>query len=557
MEEILEVTRKIREEKETIEFTEEVNSLNTKEDSRFMTINETRFVIKALNNKKSAGMDGLSNFILRKLPEIFWGLSTVVMNNCIANQYFPSSWKQAVIIPLPKTTKAEETKDFRPISMLSNWGKILEVAIIDRMTNDDGNIEGVPDFQFGYKKGHSAVHAVDLLYEEANNAWRRGMSMGVCSIDISKAFDSVWAEGLIYKVQKVVKEPTIVGLISSFMTGRRIKVRVGESVSEETQQQRGVPQGSKLGPILYCIYTADIVFKRDEKNGPITYADDTLKWVKSRGAKEIKQTIEAEMQSVVMQMGQWGIKVNGNKTKFLTMARFPQVDQNIRTKGITIDGKNAEICDQIKYLGNWINSEMTSKDSIDAAVRKGNMAFSMVGHLMRNQGLSKKVKALMYTMLVRPTMTYGTSGWNAAVDIDYRKLLLKERRFLRTITGLYRRDDGRHYPNNRLYEEIGLKDNIQQNIEKLKARYEEKKKRHPNEWFRSRMETLQKERDDYIARNKDYWETERMLKEQHKNEKIAASIAADKRGWKETFIEMADERNLVLVICGRRNKKGG
>lgn len=176
---------------------------------------------------------------------------------------------------------------------------------------------------------------------------------------------------------------------------------------------------------------------------------------------------------------------------------------------------------------------------------------------MRNQGLSKKVKALMYTMLVRPTMTYGTSGWNAAVDIDYHKLLMKERKFLRTITGLYRRDDGRHYPNNRLYEEIGLRDNIQQNIEKLKARYEEKKKRHPNEWFRSRMETLQKERDNYMARNEDYWETEKMLKEQHKNEKLAASIAADKRGWKETFIEMADERNLVLVICGRRNKKGG
>lgn len=151
-------------------------------------------------------MDVLSNFILRKMPEVLWGISKVVINNCIAKHYFPSCWKQAAIILLPKTT-AEAPKDFWPISMLSKWGKILEVAIIDRMKDENGNIEGVPDYQFGNQKGHSAVHAVDLMYKESNNAWRRGMSMGLCSIDISKAFDSVWADGLIYKVHKFVTAP--------------------------------------------------------------------------------------------------------------------------------------------------------------------------------------------------------------------------------------------------------------------------------------------------------------------------------------------------------------
>lgn len=56
---------------------------------------------------------------------------------------------------------------------------------------------------------------------------------------------------------------------------------------------------------------------------------------------------------------------------------------------------------------------MTSRDSIDAAIRKGNMAFSMVSHLIRNEGLSVEVKSMMYKQLISPTMTYGTSVWNA------------------------------------------------------------------------------------------------------------------------------------------------
>lgn len=95
--------------------------------------------------------------------------------------------------------------------------------------------------------------------------------------------------------------------------------------------------------------------------------------------------------------------MNGDKTKLLVLSNSVALDEKVSYEQVIIDGKVAQHVYKTKYLGNWINSWGTAKDSIDAAVKKGNIAFSMVGHLLRNKGLSIKVKATMYRVLIRPT----------------------------------------------------------------------------------------------------------------------------------------------------------
>lgn len=332
----------------SISFQEGKNALTQGEGEREVLTNlhEVMAIKARLNNKKSAGEDGLTNFILRKLPVIFWTYTTIIFNNCLRRNYFPKPWKKAVIIPLPKVSKAESPKDFRPISMLSNWGKVYEDVLISRMKNEDGLVERIPEHQFGFKVGHSAVNAVEVMNAEINEARRKRWMTGVISLDITKAFDGVWKEGLIYKVSELKLEKNVVGVIASFMNDRKAKVKVGEEVSREFRVERGVPQGSKMGPLLYNVYTRDIGVENTENSGMEQFADDTMLWAAGRNGVTIKAKLVMNMKRLIDQMKNWGIQVNKSKTNFIMIKNGgkPQnrAVQNIKESGIIIEGEKIE-----------------------------------------------------------------------------------------------------------------------------------------------------------------------------------------------------------------------
>lgn len=118
-EEIERVYEEVRNAKSGICFDTNNTALSPKEEVMTGTA-EIEEIRKKINTKKSSGNDGISNHILRKMPKYFWDCTTVTVKNCMANGYFPNSWKEAIIIPIPETTKAESPNDYRPISLLSN-----------------------------------------------------------------------------------------------------------------------------------------------------------------------------------------------------------------------------------------------------------------------------------------------------------------------------------------------------------------------------------------------------------------------------------------------------
>lgn len=367
------------------------------------------FIRRLINNKKSSGSDGLTNHVIRKLPKIFWDCTVILFNNCLVNGYFPKKWKNAIIIPIPKTGKAETANDYRPISLLSNWRKCLEDVILSRLRNDEDEVVGVPGQQFAYKKGHSAVNAVDLLGAEIEEGKRKRMTTVVIALDITKAFDSVWKKGLVYKIYYLPIEAEIKSIIADFMNERTARVQVGKEVSTEFKIERGVPQGSKLGPILYNIYTGDFKIQITEKQGMINFADDSLLWASERNEDTAVRRPETNFGELARQMESWGIEVNRKKTKCVIIKGGKKKSYKSRKIKLIMKGE-VEVIENdknIKYLGQTINEFGNCKDSVANATSKGGMAYGMLRWLLKNKQMNMKVKKLMYTQLIRPTMEYG------------------------------------------------------------------------------------------------------------------------------------------------------
>ena len=162
---------------------------------------DTIEIISSLKTKKASGADNISNYVLKNLPKTAISLLTKIFSACFKISYFPDAWKIAKIIAIPKPGKdGAIPTNYRPISLISNIGKILEKLILDRLNSFEESHKIFIPQQFGFRSGHSTVQQILRITEFASFNFNRNRSTGLALLDLEKAFDSVWHDGLIFKL---------------------------------------------------------------------------------------------------------------------------------------------------------------------------------------------------------------------------------------------------------------------------------------------------------------------------------------------------------------------
>lgn len=128
---------------------------------------------------------------------------SVIFTDCIKAGYFPIVFKKAIVIPIPKPGKDPSlTSSYRPISLLSNLGKLLEKIILRRLNTFFNENQLISKHQFGFRKEHSTIHEIKRNTDTIRSNKTRKQSTGIMLMDIEKAFDTVWHDGLIHKLLK-------------------------------------------------------------------------------------------------------------------------------------------------------------------------------------------------------------------------------------------------------------------------------------------------------------------------------------------------------------------
>jgi hypothetical protein len=247
--------------------------------------------VLAMPKNKSPGPDKINIRILGPL--------THIINSSLLTGVFPKEWKLSEVTPLHKDGDNEVASNNRPISLLEIMSKVCERVALDQFSSYLTTNHRLSPHQRGNRKAHYTETLNILVSDTMLEAIDKKNVTAVVLLDMSKAFDSVSHPILLHKLKCVGASSQAVGWFKSYLSGRRQYVRIGSTVSSVLPLSHGVPQGTILSPLLFCIYTNDIPAIPLSSNID-SYVDDSKLFL-TFSVKDIKQTIvklENDLRSV-------------------------------------------------------------------------------------------------------------------------------------------------------------------------------------------------------------------------------------------------------------------
>jgi hypothetical protein len=412
------------------------------------------------------------------------------------------------LIPIPKNRRNTEISNFRPISLLSNLGKILERVIADKIDDFCEENDVIPQNQFGFRKNHSTTDALLKLHNDIAEGLRRKESSVILKLDAEKAFDSVWHTGLKFKIIRLNLPIELTRIVLSFLDERKMFVYIDGKKSELFSVQSGVPQGSITGPKLYNIYIRDIPStfrdgRRQTRSETILYADDII--VKSKASNPIiaQKYVEKHAKEIIEYNNKWKIKVNATKSEYICIrnasGKGPKnAVQQSKQLNLKLNNVDVPYKDDINYLGIGFNYLFKFNRHAGQAINKANGAYQVIRPLMTNIHLSSNTKTLLYKQTIRPILTYGFPIWFTFSTTYAKKFETFERKILRNCLNKYYISENRRYSNKYLYDNAKIVP-IVNYMCKHSIKFIDKVKNHPNECIKSIYNTSNLNENRYLS----------------------------------------------------------
>ena len=234
-------------------------------------------LVKFLKRGKAPGPDTFHNEVLRlgTTTSLFHHLAKLFTSS-IKLGYIPTAWKLATLRMLLKPDKLPSlTTSYRPISLISSIMKLFERVIEQRLRSHLEHIGFINKHQSGFRKAKSTDDHLFRLSQSIMESFNRGEHVVAAFLDVEKAFDNVWHNGLRFKIFQLDLPTKMTRWLSDFLVGRLIQVNVNNFLSNQINPKAGVPQGSVLSPLRFLIYVNDLPTPHHKQNSLSQFADDT------------------------------------------------------------------------------------------------------------------------------------------------------------------------------------------------------------------------------------------------------------------------------------------
>lgn len=395
-----------------------------------VTLKELKRELKySLNPKKSPGYDLITGQVLKKLPTKGLQMLLILVNATFRLMHVPAHWKVAeMILILKPGKKATEMKSYRPISLLPIMSKLFEKLFLKRIKPIIEEKNLLPNHQFGFRQKHSTIEQVHRLIDIIEKALEGEEVCSTIFLDVSQAFDKVWHEGLLYKLNQLLPVQ-YANLLKSYITDRMFRVNHGADYSDFKDIKAGVPQGSVLGPILYLLFTSDIPQTPNVLTA--TFADDTAHSATAKTDAQSTALLQGSNDNVEIWTKKWRIQLNNEKAVHVNFTN----KRISNPKRLTMNGYLIPHKNSAKYLGLHIDAKNKWIEHIDAKITELNIRYrELYWILNRKSRTSIYNKLLIYNQILKPIWMYGIQLWGCASNCHILKVQRFQNKVLRTIT---------------------------------------------------------------------------------------------------------------------------
>ena len=383
-------------------------------------------VVQNCENKTSTDCDGIDMTVLKKVIDGISKPLAYIVNSSFQTGIFPDRMKIAKVIPLYKANNKHHFTNYRPVSLLSQFSKILEKLFNKRLDLFIEKNTLLSHSQYGFRSQRSTSLALLELIEGITTYLDKKLHVLGIFIDLKKAFDTINHTILANKLEKYGIRGTVLQWVRNYLNNRRQFVKMGDTSSSCLDITCGVPQGSVLGPKLFLLYINDIVNVSDLFKF-VLFADDTNILYAGDNLEDLLEGVSTELLKLKKWFNLNKLSLNVNKTKLILFGENTE-DTQIN---IQLDGANIERVQEIKFLGTIIDEKISWKPHvkyIHSKLSKSTAVMNKAKYFLDHISLK-----ILYHALISPYLNNGAEVWGNTYKTTIDPLVKIQKRAIRII----------------------------------------------------------------------------------------------------------------------------